>query len=84
MTPCRVRIKHRIAVALRDISKAQRMPVNRWLDRLEAAPDEAGDFQICDERGRSLQVKALPGYWLTWWTDGAEGQVNVLDLLKRS
>jgi hypothetical protein len=52
--------------------------VHAIFSRLEEAPDLASEFQILDEKGRTLDAFVCDGFAFYYWVDFADRHVKVL------
>jgi hypothetical protein len=53
-----------------------------FLDRLSENPGLTGDYQETDDIGRTVQIKILGDFALTYWADHAVREVKVVKIEK--
>lgn len=65
------------ALASAPRSGSQRQTVMRFISSLAENPFATGDFSEKDEAGRTVQVKVLGRFAITFWADHAASEVKV-------
>lgn len=65
------------ALASAPKSGAQRHRVMDFIRSLAGNPNECGDFSEKDEAGRTVQVKIVGRYALTFWADHAASEIKI-------
>ena len=58
-------------------AKRDRVLIPSFLERLAQDPFQRGDYDERDEAGRSIQIKIVSKYALTYWADHAVKEVKV-------
>jgi mRNA-degrading endonuclease RelE of RelBE toxin-antitoxin system len=65
------------ALASTPRSAAQREPLMKFVRSLADNPNATGDFTERDNTGRTIQVKVVGRYAVTYWADHAVSEVKV-------
>lgn len=68
---------HEQALAATPHSTAQCEPLMKFVRSLAANPNTTGDFAERDNTGRTVQVKLVGRYAITFWADHAVSEVKV-------
>ena len=58
-------------------ARRDRDRILRFLEQLGRTPGQRGDYEELDEVGRSVQIKVIGKYALTYWADHAVKEVKV-------
>jgi hypothetical protein len=56
----------------------QRERILRFLRDLAAKPQSSGDFTDRDQSQRTLQIKVIGNFSLTWWVDDAARAIMIV------
>jgi hypothetical protein len=75
-----VSIRLRVYEVLRDMKRAQRERVLRWVEQLEIDPSRDGEFTEVDDTARKIQVSIIGSHAIYFWYDGPVNEVKVVDL----
>jgi hypothetical protein len=63
-------------------ARAERERILAFLESLANHPESPGDYTDCDDAGRSVQIKIIGDYALTYWADHAVNEVKVTKIEK--
>ena len=63
-------------------SAQDRRAVISFLESLSADPYQLGDYEEADEAGRSVQIKIVGKYVLTFWADHAVREAKLVRIEK--
>ena len=81
MAPYRVLITREV-LALAKPGWRERQRLMNFLETLADDPFQEGDFQEKDDDGRTVEVKILGQYAVTFWADHALKEVKVTKMVK--
>ena len=70
------------ALQMKRPSRVERDLVHSFLESLANDPDRPGDYIECDDAGRSVQIKIVGDFALTYWADHAVKEVKVTKIEK--
>jgi len=63
-------------------ARAERERILAFLESLANYPESPGDYTVLDDAGRSVQIKIIGDYALTYWADHAVNEVKVTTIEK--
>jgi hypothetical protein len=63
-------------------ARAERERILAFLESLVNHPESPGDYTDRDDAGRSVQIKIIGDYALTYWADHAVNEVKVTKIEK--
>ncbi len=63
-------------------SRRERDAILSFLEGLKSNPGQPGDYPELDASGRTVQIKILGAYALTYWVDHAVREVKVVKVEK--
>ena len=63
-------------------ARAERERILAFLESLANHPESPGDYTDRDDAGRSVQIKIIGDYALTYWADHAVNEVKVTKIEK--
>ncbi len=66
--------------ALRQIRPAQKHRISAFIDSLEENPFQEGDYTDRDETDRPIHVKVIAQYAVSFWSDHAVSEVEIVDI----
>ena len=61
---------------------SDRSKILAFLDQLAANPNLAGDYEETDNVGRSVQIRVIGRYALTYWADHPVSEIKVTKIEK--
>ncbi len=77
-----VYVRHEVYQILRDARRFDRQRILNFIESLADNPFDAGDYVERDSTGRECQVKILGPLAVFYWSDHAEREVRVVDLIE--
>jgi mRNA-degrading endonuclease RelE of RelBE toxin-antitoxin system len=78
--PYEVFLRSEAVQSMRSIPNTARRRISALIDSLSADPALNGDYQISDRTGRSIEIKILQSYAITFWVDHAAREIKVIDI----
>lgn len=81
MSPYKVLVSIEL-LRLAPSDRNERLRILRFLETLAENPGRSGDFQECDEVGRTVQIKIIGNLALTYWQDHAVKEIKVVRIEK--
>jgi hypothetical protein len=65
------------ALAAAPRSRIERERVMKFIRSLADSPDTVGDFAEKDQAGRTIQVRVIGRYAITFWADHAVSEIKI-------
>lgn len=76
-----VYVRYEIYHTLRSLPASERESVLRFIELLEQDPFRKGNSSARDSSGRELEVRILGKLAVYYWSDHAEKEVRIVDLV---
>jgi hypothetical protein len=70
------------ALQMKRPGRAERDQIFQFLESLANEPSRSGDYTERDDAGRSVQIKIVVDFALTYWADHAAKEVKVTKIEK--
>lgn len=65
---------------LRTIPGVARRRISNFIDSLATAPSMSGDYSHIDPSGRTIEIKVMGAYAITFWADHAAREIKIIDI----
>ena len=63
------------------LPKPKQRKVVDLIDRIRASPEQIGDYQTTDAKGRPIEHLLLEEFLFTYWIDHASKEVQITEIL---